>query len=408
MLIRIRPRDAKLGMFVHSFEGNWADRPFWQSHFVLTKPEDVTRLQQSAVEAVIIDTEKAQVISAPARPSPAPRPAGAAVPSGEAPRAPSPPRKPIDPNLRGLLQTVSRSKREVMKLADDVRLGRPVQVARLLPVVADLMEEVERNAIALIGILRLKARDEYTYLHSVAVSVLMMNFGRTLGIPKRTLPELGMAGLLHDIGKIQMPADILAKPGPLTADEYAVMKRHPQAGTLILRRGGEIPAVAFDVCLHHHERMDGRGYPFGLRGDTLSKAARMGAICDVYDALTSHRPYADAWPPQRALREMLEWEGQFDPALMTSFINSLGIFPAGTLVRLRESSLAIVMADNHEEPTRPTVRTFYSIAARHRVHCEDVKIAMPHILTLEQPGNWGFHDWPALSRELLAETAMAH
>jgi HD-GYP domain-containing protein (c-di-GMP phosphodiesterase class II) len=229
-----------------------------------------------------------------------------------------------------------------------------------------------------------------------------MNLARTLRLPESDLQGLGLAGLLHDVGKISMPPEILNKDGPLTDAEYAVMKAHPKAGTQILQSGTGVPRVAFDVCLHHHERIDGRGYPCGLGGDQLSLAARMGAICDVYDALTSDRPYKDAWSPQRALAEMRSWAGHFDPRLMTAFITSLGIFPVGTLVRLRDSLLGVVVADDPDAPTLPTVRCFYSIPTRTRVYPEDVKLAHDNVLTAEEPGAWPLGDWPALCEELLA------
>jgi putative nucleotidyltransferase with HDIG domain len=275
-------------------------------------------------------------------------------------------------------------------------------VARLGPILADLSEQVSRNTSAFLGILRLKARDEYTYLHSVAVSALMMNLARTLKLPESDLHGLGLAGLLHDVGKIAMPSGVLNKPGALTPAEFAIMKSHPEAGLKLLKAGSGVPAVAFDVCLHHHERMDGRGYPCGLAGDQLSLAARMGAICDVYDALTSDRPYKQAWSPQKALGQMASWKGHFDPALMRAFMTSLGIFPVGTLVRLRDSMLGVVIADNSDVPTLPTVRCFFSIPTKARVFPEDVRLAHDHVLAAEDPASWSFDDWPDLRDDLLA------
>lgn len=293
----------------------------------------------------------------------------------------------------------------VIRLVEDVRLGRPIAVAGLAPIVADLFAEVERNANLLLSVLRMRSRADYTYVHSVAVSALMMNVARTLGIEEALLSDFGMAGLLHDVGKIAMPETILNKPGPLTQEEFAVMKRHPRVGRRILRAEAQVPAVAIDVCLHHHERVDGSGYPSGQSGDALSLAARLGAICDVYDALTADRAYKDAWTPQQALAEMQSWEGHFDPELLTDFIRSLGIYPVGTLVRVGDSTLAIVIADNGQDPMRPTIRSFYSIGTGQRVPCEDVAIGNPGLLRLERPFDWGLEDWPGLMRELIGDPA---
>jgi HD-GYP domain-containing protein (c-di-GMP phosphodiesterase class II) len=298
-------------------------------------------------------------------------------------------------------RTVNRARRTMVRLADDIRMGRPIAVAQLAPLVDALAAEVENNAAAILGVLRLKSRDQYTYLHSVAVSALMMNLARTMGADPARLPEIGMAGLLHDAGKIDIPDTILNKPGPLTDREFAIMRSHPSRGHSLLLAGIGVPKLALDVCLHHHERPDGRGYPEGLSGERLSLAARMGAICDVYDALTSDRAYKNAWSPQRALAEMQRWDGQFDPAVLSAFLRSLGIFPVGSLVKVRDSALAVVLADNDEEPTCPTVRAFYSVAVRRRVAGEDIPIKISGILTLEDPADWGFDDWPSLAAKLL-------
>ena len=378
-------------MFLHSFEGSFADRPFWQSRFVLTDPDDLERLRRSAIEAVVVDTSR----SRPANPR------TSSARQGNHRR--SPPAAPADPDTEHAVALVRRAKRAVIHLVEDVRLGRRIAIAGLAPIVADLSAEVERNASLLLSVLRMRARADYTYVHSVAVSALMMNLARTLDFEDALLPDIGMAGLLHDVGKIAMPEEILNKPGPLTAEEFAVMKRHPKLGGRILRGEGSIPAVALDVCLNHHERMDGTGYPSGQSGEALSLAARIGAICDVYDALTADRAYKDAWTPQQALTEMQAWQGHFDPELLTAFIRSLGIYPVGTLVRVGASTLAIVIADNADDPTRPTIRSFYSISAGQRVPCEDVVIGNPGLLTLERPSDWALDDWQSLSRELLGE-----
>lgn len=395
MLIRLDPKKVRLGMFLHSFEGSFADRPFWQSRFVLTDPADLERLRQSAIEAVVVDTSRST-----------PAPARASRPTVPKPRRAAPV-APRDPDSRRVAAVVGRAKRAIVRLVEDVRLGRPIAVAGLAPIVADLFAEVERNANMLLSVLRMRSRADYTYVHSVAVSALMMNVARTLRIDEALLSDFGMAGLLHDVGKIAMPDTILNKPGPLTAEEFAVMKRHPRMGRRILRAEALVPAVAIDVCLNHHERIDGTGYPFGQTGDMLSLAARVGAICDVYDALTADRAYKDAWTPQQALTEMQSWEGHFDPELLSHFIRSLGIYPVGTLVRVGDSALAIVIGDNLDDPTRPTIRSFYSISAGQRVPCEDVAVGNPTLLQLEQPTDWGLEDWPGLRHQLLREGSVA-
>jgi HD-GYP domain-containing protein (c-di-GMP phosphodiesterase class II) len=257
-------------MFIVSFEGSWADRPFWQSRFRLDNPADLQRLRRSAIEAIVIDTDKG-------------------LSPEEAASRRTPALRSADPDRERASKAIAKGKRAVIRLFDDVRMGRNISAERLAPVVAELADEVDRNARLILRLLRLKNRDEYTYVHSVAVSALMMNFARHLELDEALLPEIGLAGLLHDVGKIAIPSDILDKPGRLTEGEFAVMKGHPGNGYDLLRASGGIPELALDVCLSHHERVDGTGYPHGREGEGLSLLARMGAICDVYDALTSDR-----------------------------------------------------------------------------------------------------------------------
>jgi HD-GYP domain-containing protein (c-di-GMP phosphodiesterase class II) len=379
-------------MFVHSLEGSWADRPFWQTGFVLANQEDLDRLRKSAIEAVVVDLGKSQA-SPHAKPA---RPAARPAPSRGLPKPSA-----SDPGLSAGLQTIGRSKREVVRMMDDVRLGRPLAVARLAPIAAELSSEVERNAAPLLSMLRMKAPDHYAHLHSVAVAVLMMNFSRTLRMSRGSMPNLGLAGLLHDVGMATIPVEILNRPTALRPAEVFLVRRHPEVGTRLLKMASDLPEVVVEACLHHHERVGGSGYPFGLAGDRLGVVARMAAICDVYDALTSHRPHARAWSPQRALAEMRDWPGQFDREMMDAFMSSLGIYPVGSLVSLRGETLAIVVGDNAAEPTRPTVRSFYSVYGRTRIPPADIRIGSSNALKLEKPANWGFGNWAALSEELV-------
>jgi len=163
-----------------------------------------------------------------------------------------------------------------------------------------------------------------------------------------------------------------------------------------------LPEVARNVCLFHHEKIDGSGYPFGRTKNEISVAARMGAICDVYDALTSDRAYKSAWSPTEALHAMRGWSGHFDQDILAIFMQALGIYPVGSLVSVRGNSLGIVLSENPKCPTRPIVRTFYSIARRCAISHEDVTIGADGILAIQDPALWSFEDWESLSVELLA------
>jgi HD-GYP domain-containing protein (c-di-GMP phosphodiesterase class II) len=176
-----------------------------------------------------------------------------------------------------------------------------------------------------------------------------------------------------------MPLDVLNKPGKLTAAEYELIKQHPLRGHELLLEG-KAGATALDVCLHHHERPDGKGYPYGLAGDALSLQARMGAVCDVYDAITSNRPYKAGWDPAESIALMADWsgKGQFDPATFRAFVTGLGIYPTGSLVRLKSGRLAVVVEQHATALASPQVKVFFSTRAQLPVP--------PELIDLNQPG----------------------
>lgn len=394
MLKRIRRDQTRLGMFIHGFEGSWFSHPFWRRRFLLTEAIDLAALLDSEVDAVIIDIEKgADVIPAPAQPS-----AGSA--GGQKPGAhlafSSPSAAPgrdlaAEQARAAATQTVNRAKKVMRDVFDGARLGKAIESAAVMAVVEDITDTIERNRHALLKVIRLKSKDEYTYLHSVAVCALMVNLARQLGLDEHAASELGTAGLLHDIGKMAVPSEVLNKPARLTDEEFALVQTHPEQGYRLLEDSG-VPAAALDVCRHHHEKIDGTGYPHRLRGDEISLAARMGAICDVYDALTSNRPYKNAWSPMEAIKRMHSWQGQFDPDLLFAFMQSIGVFPVGMVVQLRSNRLGVVM-DNGRRASRPKVLAFFSTREREFVAPEIVvageDLAHDMILGEANPAAWG-------------------
>jgi putative nucleotidyltransferase with HDIG domain len=192
-----------------------------------------------------------------------------------------------------------------------------------------IMSEALTNASAMIAVAKLKEKDEGTFLHSLAVSALMITFGRTLGLDEEAVRLLGMGGLVHDLGKMLLPIELLRKPGRLTPDEVAMMRTHPVRGYELVKKIEGMPTTVLDICLYHHEKFDGSGYPFKLAGSELPQAARIATICDVYDALTTVRPYKHAWSQAEAVDTMVRSQGHFDPQLMKIFLSKMVI--SGTL-----------------------------------------------------------------------------
>ncbi len=272
-------------------------------------------------------------------------------------------------------------------------MGKAIKVSEAAPLVDEISRSITRNPEAFINLTRLKTKDDYTYMHSVAVCALMIALGKQLGLHEDELKEVGLAGLLHDVGKMMVDQDVLNKPGKLTDEEFALMKDHPRRGWELLKDSSEITAVALDVCLHHHERMDGKGYPDQLAGEQISLYARMGAVCDVYDALTSNRCYKNGWEPAETIRKMAEWRnGHFDERVFQAFVKTIGIYPSGTLVRLKSGRLAIVMEQTEKSLLTPIVKVFFSTKSNEPLMPEmlDLSRSQETIVSAEDPAQWGF------------------
>jgi HD-GYP domain-containing protein (c-di-GMP phosphodiesterase class II) len=234
-------------------------------------------------------------------------------------------------------------------------------------------------------------------MHSVAVCALMVALAKQLGLDDEQTRSAGIAGLLHDLGKALMPMDVLNKPGKLTDEEFTIIKKHPEEGHRLLQGGSNVNPVALDVCLHHHEKIDGSGYPEGLAGEQISRVARMGAVCDVYDAITSNRPYKAGWDPAESLRKMAEWsKGHFDANIFQAFVKSLGIYPTGSLLRLSSGSLWVVVEQSEKSLLAPRVKVFYSTQSNLRITPILVDLSAPDckekIASREDPEKWRFPD----------------
>ncbi len=388
---RISVRDLRLGMFIHELGGRWLDHPFWRSAFLLAKQEDLLAIQQCGIPDVVIDTDKGldvedAVAAAPVQAPPVPEHPAPAVEAAE-------PRLSLEQELVRARQIHAKAKRAVTALFNEARMGKALDVSTVAPLVDEINASLERNAGALLSLVRLKTADDYTYLHSVAVSALMVALGKRLGLEGEVLRQAGLAGLLHDVGKMAVPPEVLNKPGKLTDEEFAVVKSHPLQGWEILRASGMTEPIPLDVCLHHHERIDGTGYPERLSGEALTLYARMGAVCDVYDAITSERCYKAPWSPGEALKKMAGWrQGHFDEAVFQAFVKTVGIYPTGTLVRLKSGRLGVVMEQSEESLVKPQVRVFFSTKSNAPIKMElvDLGRSQDAIEGLEDATAWGF------------------
>lgn len=399
MLKRVTLADVRLGMFIDKLDGSWLQHSFWRTRFHLSDAEDLGRLRDSGVGAVWIDTTKGIDVGGELRAPAPPHAPVAASPAVEnvVPAAPAPAEAtcPIDGELARAAGIVRKARSAVISMFNEARMGKAVDAESAKELVQQISDSVARNQHALIGIARLKEKDEYTYMHSVAVCALMTALGRQLGLDEDAVRDAGLAGLLHDIGKARVPPAILNKPGKLTDAEFDVIKAHPESGHAILKESGTAQEIALDVCLHHHERVDGTGYPHRLAGDAISLYARMGAVCDVYDAITSDRPYKAGWDPGESIQRMAGWsKSHFDERVYQMFVKSVGIYPVGSLVRMESERLGVVTEQNARSLLTPRVKVFFSLRSQLHVPPQVIDLAdrncVDRIVGREDPQRWKF------------------
>ena len=379
MLKKLDSSQLKVGMFIHDLDCGWMEHPFVRNRFLLTSEDEIRKITAAHIRGVVIDCgrgldlDEAPTVSEAA----AQTEAGVVALAADArPRAGASVRTPLGVELERAAGVRRRAVEVVRSVMQDARLGKAVELDEVAPVVENVTESILRNSGALLGLLHIKNKDDYTFQHSVSVCALLVAFCRSRGMDEALIHQAGIGGLLHDTGKALVPDAILNKPGRLTDAEFEIVKHHPRDGHELLRRAPGIGPIPLDITLHHHERRDGSGYPDRQAGDGISELAQMAAIVDVYDAITSDRCYHKGIPAAEALRKIYEWsKHHFDPALVQEFMRCVGIYPVGTLVLLESGRLGVVVEPHESSLLTPKVNVFFHAKQQVYIRPETVDLS---------------------------------
>jgi HD-GYP domain-containing protein (c-di-GMP phosphodiesterase class II) len=405
MLKKVDSSQLRVGMYLHDLECGWMEHPFVRGRFLLSSEDEIRKIHAAGIRIAVIDASRGlDACDAPAEAGaagvaevPAETESGLAeLAELAAAAAPAPVRTSMAEELQRAIKIRRQAAGLVREVMQDARLGKAVQLDRVEPVVESITASILRNPGALLGLLRIKSKDDYTFLHSVSVCTLLVAFCRSRGLDEETTYQAGLGGLLHDTGKALVPDHILNKPGRLTDEEFAVIKRHPRDGYEILMKTPAIGPIPLDITLHHHERRDGSGYPDRLAGDAIGELAQMAAIVDVYDAITADRVYHKGIPAAEALRKILEWSKcHFNPGFAQEFVRCVGIYPVGTLVLLESGRLGVVVEPHETSLLTPKVNVFYNTRSETYIRPETLDLARglgfgggDRIVSPELPGKW--------------------
>ena len=372
--LKIEASRLRRGMYVCELDRPWLETPFLTQGFPLLNDSDISAVQKHCIY-VYVDVDRSRQDSleqVESTPQPTLAAAQQPLPAVAAP-APTPKRRgvlsrllrrrgprPVTQEVTVPVQRALKVSRETSELVrtvfDDVRLGKSIDTPQAKEVVSRCVEEVIENPDAMLLLTNIKDKDNYTAEHSLNVAVLSIILGKQLGLERERLEELGVCGLLHDVGKVLTPDEVLKKPGRLSAEEFLIMKMHPGQGRDILMSSRGALGMAIDVAHAHHERLDGTGYPRGLKEDQVGLYTRLVAVVDTFDAITRDRIY-DAGRTNIEAFKILQSQGgnHYDSQLVSQLIGAIGVYPPGSVVHLSSGEFAVVVRTNQAQKLRPKV-----------------------------------------------------
>lgn len=356
-------------MHVYNLNCDWASHGI--AEFKITTQEQIQEIIEAGIEDLFIDTSKGVDVEEPSVDATGVA-KGISVEDGATKQYQT---KPLLEERANAVNVRNEAVKLMTGIMNDIRMGKSLQMDRVHAVVDDMADSIMSNGDLSVGLTSIKEPSQYTVEHAVNVSILLMAFERSLTLDREELRQLGIGGLLLDIGKARVPMHILNKPAALTVDERAIMQKHVSYGHDILRKTPGISTVVFQVVTEHHERIDGSGYPGNIKEGGISIYGQMAAIADVYDALTADRVYETSVTPHVALNELMQARDLHSQALVQQFIHGIGIYPIGSLVALSNGCFAVVIALNKDELLFPVIRVIYDSINNQYLQSKDLDLS---------------------------------
>ncbi len=399
MIKKICVDQLKPGMYIHDFNCGWLQHPFLRNSASINDERIICKIIDLGIREVYIDTLRGTDVSGAPTKEEAGKEIQDQIARVERVRPVVSQGVPLNEEIHRAKTILKDASAEVRKIMQDVRFGKQLQVEKVEHVVTKMFSSILRNQEALTSLCRIKRVDEYTYCHSISTCALMLSFCNAMHYDPGLTKELGIGSLLHDIGKMMMPEEVLNKRGELSEAEFEMMKGHVEHGRILIEQSGCSKDIIIDTVIHHHEREDGSGYPQGLFCNEISIYGKALAIVDVYDALTSDRCYKYRIEPTEALRKLFEWSKfYFSGELVQKFIQCIGIYPAGTLIRLESGWIGVVVQQNSHNLLKPVVRVIYNTKTENYPRIPfDIDLShtddgdQESIINYESPEKWNIH-----------------
>lgn len=339
--VKVDVQQLRIGMYVTELDRPWAETSFLFQGFLLQTTHEL-RAVQAACKYVWVDGERSQDAEQ------------WLVAQAMAPREAKIRKVDFFQELATALPAWNAAHFESQRILNAVQLGLNLDVTAVKAVVKDCVDSILRNPAAMLWLARIKNSDLYTAEHSLRVAIFAIALGRELGMLPLQLEEIGVCGMLHDVGKIKVPSEILNKPGALTAEELVVMKAHVDHGRRLLLNNQQVTPATVDVAYAHHERLDGNGYPRGLEGSRIPYSAKIVAVVDAYDAINSDRIYSKGKSSLESLRILFDAAGShFDEDIVGTFIRMIGIYPAGEIAELTSGEVGIIIGCPPDNKLKP-------------------------------------------------------